>query len=86
MPEPEVEAKPPNPPEDTEKKKPKKPKKTSNIHSAITGFEEAFEQFATSSNKKSMNTVVSHPEVRSPADIKLEVSSNQVSLFSFKSM
>ena len=85
MPAPEVEAKPPNLTEDAEKKKPKKPKKTSNTHSAITGFEEAFEQFATSGNKKSMDTVVSHPEVRSPADSKLEVSNTQVSLFSFES-
>ncbi|XP_056270970.1 lysine-specific demethylase 4B [Pseudoliparis swirei] len=37
--------------EDTAKKKPKRSKKMLSIHSAITGFEEAFEQFATASAK-----------------------------------
>ncbi|XP_045905600.1 lysine-specific demethylase 4B isoform X1 [Micropterus dolomieu] len=54
------EAKPQNLTEDMEKKKQKKPKK-SNIHSAITGFEQAFEQFATSGIKNSKTAMVSHP-------------------------
>ncbi|TNN30293.1 Lysine-specific demethylase 4B [Liparis tanakae] len=37
--------------EDTAKKKPKRSKKMLSIHSAITGFEEAFQQFATASTK-----------------------------------
>ncbi|XP_059197897.1 lysine-specific demethylase 4B [Centropristis striata] len=79
----EPDAKPPNLTEDTEKKKQKKQKKMSNIPSAITGFEEAFRQFATSSVKTSKTT--SHPEGEDPltpgseipADSKLDVSPTQ---------
>uniref|UniRef100_A0A4W6CPB1 [histone H3]-trimethyl-L-lysine(9) demethylase n=1 Tax=Lates calcarifer TaxID=8187 RepID=A0A4W6CPB1_LATCA len=62
----ELEAKPQNLTEDSEKKKQKKPKKTSNIPNAITGFEEAFEQFATSSIRNSKNAMVSHSEMGKP--------------------
>lgn len=88
----EPEAKPQILTEDTEKKKPKKPKKMSNINS-ITGFEEVFQQFATSSIKTSKNAMLSHPEAGNlltprqsdiPADNKLDGSATQVRLFSFK--
>ncbi|XP_040896801.1 lysine-specific demethylase 4B isoform X2 [Toxotes jaculatrix] len=65
----ELEAKPQNLTEDGEKKKQKKPKKMSNIHNAITGFEEAFEQFATSGIRNSKNAMVSHPEAKRQSDI-----------------
>uniref|UniRef100_A0A671UDR3 Lysine-specific demethylase 4B n=1 Tax=Sparus aurata TaxID=8175 RepID=A0A671UDR3_SPAAU len=77
------EAKPQNLMEDIEKKKPKKPKKTTNT--SITGFEEAFEQFATS-NIKTSNNVSFAAEVAKPlipkqsdipADNKLDVSATQ---------
>ncbi|XP_078114878.1 lysine-specific demethylase 4B isoform X2 [Sander vitreus] len=77
----EPEAKSENLTEDPEKKKHKKPKKISNIHNAITGFEEAFEQFATSNIKTSKNTMASHSELGNllaprqsdiPADNKLD--------------
>ncbi|XP_068563628.1 lysine-specific demethylase 4B isoform X1 [Cebidichthys violaceus] len=83
----EAEAKPQNLTEDTEKKKQKKSKKMSNIHNAITGFEEAFEQFATSSIKTSKNSVVGQPEEGEsdlPADNKLEVSVTQASFSKVK--
>ncbi|KAI3368663.1 hypothetical protein L3Q82_025665, partial [Scortum barcoo] len=73
-------AKPQNLTEDFEKKKQKKPKKTSNIHNAMTGFEEAFEQFATSSIKTSKKAVGTHPgagQSDSPAEKKLDVSATQ---------
>ncbi|XP_075344301.1 LOW QUALITY PROTEIN: lysine-specific demethylase 4B [Sparus aurata] len=79
----EPEAKPQNLMEDIEKKKPKKPKKTTNT--SITGFEEAFEQFATS-NIKTSNNVSFAAEVAKPlipkqsdipADNKLDVSATQ---------
>uniref|UniRef100_A0A7N8WT13 Lysine-specific demethylase 4B n=1 Tax=Mastacembelus armatus TaxID=205130 RepID=A0A7N8WT13_9TELE len=60
MPSEELEAKPQNLTGDTEKKKPKKPKKMSNMYNSMTGFEEAFEQFATSGIKNSKNTMVNH--------------------------
>lgn len=94
LPAQEPEAKPQNLTEDIEKKKQKKPKKTSNIHNAITGFEEAFEQFATSGIKTSKKAVVNHPEVGNPltarqsdipADNKLDVSA-QVRFFCSKSI
>ncbi|XP_074490731.1 lysine-specific demethylase 4B isoform X1 [Sebastes fasciatus] len=81
----EPEAKPQILTEDTEKKKPKKPKKMSNINS-ITGFEEVFQQFATSSIKTSKNAMLSHPEAGNlltprqsdiPADNKLDGSATQ---------
>ncbi|XP_063748022.1 lysine-specific demethylase 4B [Eleginops maclovinus] len=59
----EPEAEPQILAEDTEKKKQKKPKKLSNINDPITGFEEAFAQFATSSFQNSENDMVSHPEL-----------------------
>uniref|UniRef100_A0A8C4IPZ9 Lysine-specific demethylase 4B n=1 Tax=Dicentrarchus labrax TaxID=13489 RepID=A0A8C4IPZ9_DICLA len=52
--------------EDIDKKKHKKPKKMSIAHDTMTGFEEAFKQFATSSIKKSKNATVSDTEVESP--------------------
>ncbi|XP_070764395.1 lysine-specific demethylase 4B [Enoplosus armatus] len=82
----EPEAKPQNLTEDIEKKKQKKPKKMSSIHNSITGFEQAFEQFATSGIKNSKNAMVSHPEVGNPltprqsdipVDNKLDVSATQ---------
>lgn len=90
LPAQELEAKPQNLTEDSEKKKQKKPKKTSNIPNAITGFEEAFEQFATSSIRNSKNAMVSHSEMGkpltprqsdTPVDNKLEVSATQVKFF-----
>ncbi|XP_031715366.1 lysine-specific demethylase 4B isoform X2 [Anarrhichthys ocellatus] len=77
----EPEAKPQNLTEDTEKKKQKKSKKMSIIHNAITGFEEAFEQFATSSIKTSKNSMVGQPEEGEsdlPADNKLDASFSKV--------
>ncbi|XP_043986542.1 lysine-specific demethylase 4B isoform X2 [Gambusia affinis] len=47
----ELDIKPPNVMEDIEKKKLKKQKRMSNIQGPISGFEEAFEQFAKSSNR-----------------------------------
>ncbi|XP_044056520.1 lysine-specific demethylase 4B [Siniperca chuatsi] len=82
----EPKAKPQNLTEDIEKKKQKKPKKMSNIRNAMTGFEQAFEQFATSGIKNSKQAMVSHPEVGKPlnprqsdipADNKLDVSATQ---------
>ncbi|XP_068176147.1 lysine-specific demethylase 4B [Antennarius striatus] len=70
--------------EDIEKKKHKKPKKL-NTYNAITGFEEAFEQFAKSCTN-SNNSIISHPEVGNPltpkpmdapADSKLDMSATQ---------
>lgn len=75
--------------EDSEKKKHKKPKKIPNIHNAITGFEKAFEQFATSGTKNSKNTTVIDPEVGHPLtpkqsdippDSKPDASATQVRL------
>ncbi|XP_029285313.1 lysine-specific demethylase 4B [Cottoperca gobio] len=85
----EPEAKPQNPTEDTEKKKQKKPKKMSNVLDPITGFEEAFVQFASSGIKNSKNAIVSHPEVANPlsprqsdipADNKLDASYSKVKM------
>uniref|UniRef100_A0A3B4ZVI1 Lysine-specific demethylase 4B n=1 Tax=Stegastes partitus TaxID=144197 RepID=A0A3B4ZVI1_9TELE len=79
----EPEAKPQNLTDDVEKKKPKKPKKISNIQSAMTGFEEAFEQFATSGINNSKKAVASHVDTLSPrhtdipADSKMDVSATQ---------
>lgn len=85
----EPEEVPPNLTEEGEKKKHKKPKKTSNIHNAMTGFEKAFEQFATAGAKTSNNTAATHSEVGPPLvpeqsditpDSKLDASSTQVKL------
>ncbi|XP_029355790.1 lysine-specific demethylase 4B isoform X2 [Echeneis naucrates] len=69
-------AKPPNLTEDGEKKKPKKPRKMTSTHNAITGFEEAFERFATSGIRNSKNQEVGKPMVPGqsdgPADSKLD--------------
>lgn len=62
----ESETKPQNLTEDIEKKKQKKQKKTSNIQNPATGFQEAFEQFATSGPKNSKTTMASHPETGNP--------------------
>ncbi|KAM7387989.1 hypothetical protein PAMP_024193 [Pampus punctatissimus] len=62
----EPEAKPQNLTEDIEKKKQKKQKKMSNINNPSTGFQEEFEQFATSGNNNTKTTMVSNPEVGSP--------------------
>ncbi|XP_029905184.1 lysine-specific demethylase 4B isoform X2 [Myripristis murdjan] len=73
--------------EDVEKKKQKKQKKF-HVPQAITGFEEAFEQFATSGmNKTNINTAkspkVKKPSVPSqsdiPADNKLDANATQSS-------
>lgn len=85
----EAEDVPPNLTEEGEKKKHKKPKKISNIHNAITGFEKAFEQFATAGAKNSKSTAATHSEVGNPLtpeqsditpDSKLDASSTQVRL------
>ncbi|XP_051232103.1 lysine-specific demethylase 4B isoform X1 [Dicentrarchus labrax] len=82
----EPEAKPQILTEDIDKKKHKKPKKMSIAHDTMTGFEEAFKQFATSSIKKSKNATVSDTEVESPlasrpsdipADSKLDATATQ---------
>uniref|UniRef100_A0A7N6AIT0 [histone H3]-trimethyl-L-lysine(9) demethylase n=1 Tax=Anabas testudineus TaxID=64144 RepID=A0A7N6AIT0_ANATE len=76
LPAQDLEAKPQNLIEDTEKKKQKKTKKMSNIHNSITGFEEAFEQFASYTKvkmptevKKSRRHPLSKPPMRSPLSI-----------------
>ncbi|XP_023138053.2 lysine-specific demethylase 4B [Amphiprion ocellaris] len=79
----EPEAKPQNLTDDVEKKKPKKPKKISNIQSAMTGFEEAFQQFATSGINNSKKAMASHVDTLSPrhndipADNKMDMSATQ---------
>uniref|UniRef100_UPI0037E8164E LOW QUALITY PROTEIN: lysine-specific demethylase 4B n=1 Tax=Semicossyphus pulcher TaxID=241346 RepID=UPI0037E8164E len=74
----EPETKPQHLAEDVEKKKQKKTKKVSNVPNAMSGFQEAFEQFATSGIKHSKNTVVAHQEeVNIPADVKPDVSAYQ---------
>lgn len=83
----EPEAKPQNLTEDIEKKKQKKQKKMSNVPNSVTGFQEAFEEFATSGIKNSKTPTASHLEVGNPltqrasdipADSKLDVSATQV--------
>lgn len=82
----EPEAKPQYLTEDIEKKKHKKPKKITNTHNSITGFEEAFEKFATAGVKNS-NTAFIDTEVGNPLtpkqsdtspDSKLDMSTSQV--------
>ncbi|XP_034385841.1 lysine-specific demethylase 4B isoform X1 [Cyclopterus lumpus] len=82
----EPEAKPQNLTEDTAKKKPKKSKKMSTIHNAITGFEEAFEQFATSSTKNNMVIKREEGDLLTPiqsdllADNKLDANFSKVKM------
>ncbi|XP_033937195.1 lysine-specific demethylase 4B isoform X2 [Pseudochaenichthys georgianus] len=59
----EPEAKPQILAYDTEKKKQRKQKKLTNMNDPITGFEEAFAQFASSSIKKSEINMVRRPEL-----------------------
>ena len=91
----EPEAKPQNLTEDIEKKKHKKPKKISPTNNPMTGFEEAFQQFATSGIKKEKKAVVSPPPVVNPAtqrpidipaESKPDISTTQVSFSSSKLM
>lgn len=85
MPAPETESIPQNLTDDIEKKKQKKPKKVSIVPKAMTGFEQAFEQYATS-GFKSLDGVVSNPDTQSPTDgdipedNKMDVSATQVRL------
>lgn len=71
--------------DDIEKKKQRKPKKISSGQNAITGFEEAFKQFATSDDKNSKRDTARHLDTLSPrhsdilADNKMDVSATQVS-------
>lgn len=69
-----------------EKKKHKKPKKLPNTHQAMTGFEKAFEQFATSAVINSSNTTdggsdsgnpLSPKQSDIPLESKLDVSVTQ---------
>lgn len=69
-----------------EKKKHKKPKKLPNTHQAMTGFEKAFEQFATSAVINSSNTTdggsdsgnpLSPKQSDIPPESKLDVSVTQ---------
>lgn len=66
--------------EDVEKKKYKKPKKLSASHQAMTGFEKAFEQFATSAAIDSSNTKVVDSPMQSdvPSETKLDVSATSL--------
>uniref|UniRef100_A0A665VQR3 [histone H3]-trimethyl-L-lysine(9) demethylase n=1 Tax=Echeneis naucrates TaxID=173247 RepID=A0A665VQR3_ECHNA len=63
-------AKPPNLTEDGEKKKPKKPRKMTSTHNAITGFEEAFERFATSGIRNSKNQEACFSKMKMPTEVK----------------
>uniref|UniRef100_A0A3Q1GG67 Lysine-specific demethylase 4B n=1 Tax=Acanthochromis polyacanthus TaxID=80966 RepID=A0A3Q1GG67_9TELE len=82
----EPEAKPQNLTDDVEKKKPKKPKKISNIQSAMTGFEEAFQQFATSGINNSKKATASRVRTVSPrhndipADNKMDASYSKMKM------
>lgn len=62
----EHEAKPQNLIENIENKKHKKLKKIQHTHTSITGFEKAFEQFATAGVKDSEVTIVTGPELGNP--------------------
>lgn len=66
--------------EDVEKKKYKKPKKLSASHQAMTGFEKAFEQFATSATIDSNDTKVVDSPMQSeiPSETKLDVSATSL--------
>lgn len=65
-PEPELEEKPQNLTESIDNKKHKKPKKILNTHTSITGFEKAFEQFATASVHNSQDDMDIGSEVGGP--------------------
>ncbi|XP_006792065.1 lysine-specific demethylase 4B [Neolamprologus brichardi] len=79
----EQETKPQNLTDDIEKKKQRKPKKISSGQNAITGFEEAFKQFATSDDKNSKRDTARHLDTLSLrhsdilADNKMDVSATQ---------
>ncbi|XP_029002187.1 lysine-specific demethylase 4B isoform X2 [Betta splendens] len=83
----ELEAKPQTLTEDTEKKKQKKQKKTSNSSNSVSGFQEVFQEFATSAIKDSKNVMLSgqvgnqlNPkQIEFPEDKKLDVSASQAS-------
>lgn len=92
LPAQEPEAKPQYLTEDIEKKKHKKPKKITNTHNSITGFEKAFEKFATAGVKNSKNTAFIDTEVGNPLtpkqsdtppDSKLDMSASQVRFVTF---
>ncbi|XP_060889825.1 lysine-specific demethylase 4B [Labrus mixtus] len=63
---PELENKPQDLMEDIERKKQKKGKKMLNAIEPTTGFQEVFEQFATSGMRTTINPVVGHPEMANP--------------------
>lgn len=67
---PEPEEKPQNLTEKIDDKKHKKPKKTLNTHTSITGFEKAFEQFATASVQTSQDKMDIGSEVGGPLSPK----------------
>lgn len=88
-PEPEAEAKPPNLTDAVDNKKHKKPKKILSTHTSITGFEKAFEQFATASVQNSKDDMGIDSEVgetlalkesEGPQEKALELSPTQVCL------
>lgn len=88
-PKPELEEKPQNLTESIDNKKQKKPKKMLTTHTSITGFEKAFEQFATARVQDSQEDVDMDSEVGGPSTPKqtelpqenqLDVSAAQVSL------
>lgn len=66
--------------EDVEKKKCKKPKKLPAAHQAMTGFEKAFEQFATSAAIDLGNTQVVDSPMQSdiPPETELDVSATDL--------
>lgn len=78
-PEAEPEAKPQDLADDAEKKKLKKLKRMSNTQTIMSGFEEAFEQFATSTINNSKKTMFSHFNTVSTNN-NMEVSATQVRL------
>lgn len=65
-PEPEFKEKSQNLTESIDNKKHKKPKKILNTHMSITGFEKAFEQFATASVQNSQDDMDIGSEVGGP--------------------
>ncbi|TNM87823.1 hypothetical protein fugu_006044, partial [Takifugu bimaculatus] len=79
-PEPEPEAKPPNLTENIDNKKHKKPKKIVNTHTSITGFEKAFEQFATASVQSSTEDMDLGSEAGEPPTLKQISQENQLDL------
>ncbi|XP_056133986.1 lysine-specific demethylase 4B isoform X2 [Lampris incognitus] len=73
-----------------EKKKQKKQKKTANLQKAMTGFEEAFEQFAKSSTSSPSNITLNPLKVETPCknnvpvECKLESTTTQASYSKLK--